>query len=177
PVTVVAYDTRSPGTRNVIEQPSPANPGSYLDAIQDRLMHRFAYRNFGTRESLVANHTVNVGPTPATTAGHQSAVRYYEFRRTLAGGSFAVAEQATFAPDADNRWMGSAAMDNQGNIAVGYSVSSSTTYPSIRYAGRLASDPPNGLFQGEATMIAGSGVQLGTAGRWGDYSNLSVDPS
>jgi hypothetical protein len=73
--------------------------------------------------------------------------------------------------------MGSAAMDNQGNIAVGYSVSSLATFPSIRYAGRLASDPANGLFQGEATLVAGSGVQRGTANRWGDYSQLSVDPS
>src|SRR5436309_1275000 len=72
--------------------------------------------------------------------------------------------------------MGSAAMDGQGNIAVGYSVSSTTTYPSIRYAGRLASDPANGLYEGETTLVAGSGVQLGTAGRWGDYSALSVDP-
>src|SRR5439155_12585110 len=112
-----------------------------------------------------------------TVGGRQSAVRYCEFRRSLPGGSFAVAEQATFAPDESNRWMGSAAMDGQGNIAVGYSVSSTTTYPSIRYAGRLASDPANGLYEGETTLVAGSGVQLGTAGRWGDYSALSVDPN
>lgn len=178
PIAVAAFDPRSPNTANVIEQPAPATTKMYLDSIQDRLMHRLAYRNFGgTRESLVVTHTVNVGPDPSTTAGHQAAVRYYEFRRSLPGGSFTVPEQATFAPDTDNRWMGSAAMDSQGNIAVGYSVSSKSTFPSIRYAGRLASDPPNGLFQGEAVLAVGSGVQRGTAGRWGDYSALSVDPS
>ncbi|PYR61107.1 MAG: hypothetical protein DMF91_10590, partial [Acidobacteria bacterium] len=145
--------------------------------IQDRLMHRLAYRNFGSWDAMVVTHTVNVGPDPTTPAGHQAAIRYYQIRRSLPGGSFFINEQATFAPDTDNRWMGSAAMDSQGNIAVGYSVSSLTTFPSIRYAGRLASDPANGLFQGEATLIAGSGVQTGTAGRWGDYSALSVDPS
>ena len=91
-------------------------------------------------------------------------MRYYELRN--AGGAFSVNEQATFAPDTDNRWMGSAAQDNQGNLAVGYTVSSLTTFPSIRYAGRLASDPPNGLFQGEASLVAGSGVQRSTGSRW-----------
>ena len=177
PVAVAIFDTRSPTGRNDIEQPAPAGSTAYLDAIQDRLMHRLAYRNFGgTRESLVVTHTVNVGANPVNAAGHQAAIRYYEFRRSLPGGVFTVPEQATFAPDADNRWMGSAAMDKQGNLAIGYSVSSMTTYPSMRYAGRLATDPPNGLHQGEATVIDGSGVQLSTTGRWGDYSALTVDP-
>jgi carboxypeptidase family protein len=172
PIAIAAFDSFGNG----IEQPGPATPLSYLDPLQDRLMHRLAYRNFGSRESLVVTHTVNVGPDPRTTEGHQSAIRYYELRRSSLGGGFTVPEQATFAPDGDNRWMGSVAMDSQGNIAVGYSVSSLTTYPSIRYAGRLASDPANGLYQGEATLISGSGVQLGYS-RWGDYSALSVDPT
>ncbi len=178
PLAVAAFDPLNPGGRADIEQPPPATSLSYVDSIQDRLMHRLAYRNFADkRESLVVTHTVNVGPDPTTVAGHQAAIRYYEFRRSLPGGAFTVPEQATFAPDTDNRWMGSAAMDGQGNIAVGYSVSSLTTFPSIRYAGRLASDPPNGLFQGEGVLAVGSGVQLSTGGRWGDYSALSVDPA
>jgi hypothetical protein len=72
--------------------------------------------------------------------------------------------------------MGSAAIDKDGNLAVAYSVGSSSTFPSIRYAGRLAGDPPGGLFQGENTLLAGSGSQTGS-NRWGDYSMLSVDPS
>ena len=178
PLAVAAFDPLSPSGRNDIEQPAPASSIHYLDAIADRLMHRLAYRNFGgARESLVVAHTVNVGFDPTTAAGHQAAIRYYEFRRSLPSGTFTVPEQATFAPDTDNRWMGSAAMDGQGNIAVGYSVSSLTTFPSIRYAGRLASDPPNGLSQGEGVLAIGSGVQLSTTGRWGDYSALSVDPA
>ncbi len=178
PLAVAAFDPRSPGGRDDIEQPAPATSDTYLDSISDRLMFRLQYRNFGTHESLVVNHTVNVsGVDPTTPANHQAGVRYYEIRRALPGGNFAVQEQATFAPDADNRWMGSAAMDHQGNLAIGYSVSSLTTFPSIRYAGRLATDPPGGLFQGENTMIAGTGVQTNTGSRWGDYSALSVDPS
>jgi subtilisin-like proprotein convertase family protein len=72
--------------------------------------------------------------------------------------------------------MGSAALDRQGNLAVGFSVSDAVVFPGIRYGGRLASDPPGGLAQGEATIIAGSRVQTSTGARWGDYSSLNVDP-
>ena len=177
PIAVASFDPRSPPGRDDIEQPPPASAAASLDAIADRIMFRLAYRNFGTHESLVVNHTVNVsGVAPTTLATHQAGVRYYELRRPT-GGSYGVQEQATFAPDTNNRWMGSAAMDNDGNLAVGYSVSSLATAPSIRYAARLATDPPNGLFQGEASIVAGTGVQTSTGSRWGDYSALSVDPS
>jgi len=177
PIPVAAFNPLTPPGRDDIEQPPPAvTATASLDSIQDRLMHRLQYRNFGSYESLVVTHTVNVG-TGTTIATHQSAIRYYQFQRNLPAGTFTIPEQATFSPDTDNRWMGSAAMDNQGNLAVGYSVSSLTTFPSIRYAGRLATDPPNGLFQGEASVIAGTGVQTNNGSRWGDYSMLAVDPA
>lgn len=175
PVAVAAFDPRSPAGLDDIEQPPPAGATSALDSISDRLMNRLQYRNFGSHESLIVNHTVNVG-TGITLATHQAGVRYYELRRAPAG-SWTVAEQATFAPDTDNRWMASAAMDNGGNLAVGYSVSSTTVFPSIRYAGRLATDPPNGLFQGENSIQAGTFSQVATGSRWGDYSSLNVDPT
>jgi hypothetical protein len=145
-----------------------------LDSLADRLMFRLQYRNFGTHESLVTNHTVNAGSGKA-------GIRYYELRATPPGVNFVINEQATFAPGTLHRWMGSAAMDANGSIAVGYSVSSNDLFPSIRYASRLASDPPGGLFQGEATLQKGGGSQTESnpfigRGRWGDYSALSVDP-
>jgi hypothetical protein len=140
-----------------------------VDSLADRLMFRLQYRNFGTHESLVTNHTVNAG-------NGRAGIRYYELRATPPGGNFVVNEQATFAPDGNHRWMGSAAMDVAGNIAVGYSVSGAKTFPSIRYAARLATDQPGGLFQGEATLQKGGGSQTSLSSRWGDYSALSVDP-
>ena len=175
PVPVAAFNPTNPSGRLDIEQPSPATSSSYLDSIQDRLMHRLQYRNFGTHESLVVTHTVNVG-TGTTVATHRASVRYYELRR-VGASNWAVNEQATFAPaDGINRWMGSAAMNGLGDLAVGYSVSSTTVAPGIRYAGRLANDPPGGLMQGEAVLINGSGSQTSTSGRWGDYSSINVDP-
>jgi hypothetical protein len=183
PLPVAAFNPLDTPGRGDIEQPNPLTPPLasctpvptcfFLDSIQDRVLYRLQYRNFGSHESLVVNHTVNVG-TGTTTNTHQSGVRYYELRRDW--NRYVVHEQASFAPDGDNRWMGSAAMDHRGNLAVGYSVSSRTTFPSIRYAGRLASDPPGGLFQSERTLFAGADSQRSNSGRWGDYSSLSVDP-
>ncbi|MFH0952774.1 MAG: carboxypeptidase regulatory-like domain-containing protein [Verrucomicrobiota bacterium] len=164
---VAAFDSAFAGGRNNIPQPGTSQK---LDALADRLMHRAQYRCFGSYETLVASHTVDAD------GNDHAGVRYYEFRRPLPGGTFSIHEQATYAPDAHHRWMGSAAMDGQGNLAVGFSVSSTSVYPSIRYAGRLATDPPNGLYQGESELYAGSGSQTHSAARWGDYSMLSVDP-
>ncbi len=124
-----AFDPRAHSRS--IEQPPPADATMYLDQIQDRLMHRVQYRNFGARDSLTLNHTVNVsGVNPTTAATHQAGIRYYDLRRATPGtGLFTVGDQGTFSPDAGNgatginRWMGSAAQDNQGNLAVGYSTS------------------------------------------------------
>ncbi|HET7857305.1 MAG TPA: hypothetical protein VFL41_12690, partial [Gaiellaceae bacterium] len=139
-----------------------------LEPLSDRLMHRLAYRNFGPWQSMVVNQSVDVG-------GDRAGVRWYELTKTT--GAWAIQQQGTFAPDDGlHRWMASAAMDKSGDIAVGYSVSSGSTYPSIRYAGRLNSDPPGVLAQGEATLFAGNGSQLSTSNRWGDYSMLGVDP-
>lgn len=145
--------------------PQPATTNT-LDSVGDRLMYRLAYRNFGSFENLVVNHSIN-SATPI-------AVRWYELRNLQTTPT--VYQSGTYQPDSNSRWMGSAAMDGEGNLAIGYSVSSSTVYPSIAYAGRLASDPLGALAQGEAVMFSGTGSQTGTLSRWGDYSALSVDP-
>jgi hypothetical protein len=129
-------------------------------------MFRLAYRNFGNHESVVGNYTVS--------SGGVAAVRWFELRNVTAG-PVTVYQQSTYQPDSTWRWMGSAAMDGQGNIAVGFSASSSTINPQIRYAIRLASDPLSTLSQ-EAHLYDGTGSQSGTGNRWGDYSALVIDP-
>ncbi|HMA33428.1 MAG TPA: hypothetical protein VKY74_03025, partial [Chloroflexia bacterium] len=152
---------------NCIAQPGVAT-SAYLDSLADHTMFRLAYRRFGDgHEALVTNESVNVG-------GNQAGVRWYEIRDP--NGAPAIYQQGTYAPDATSRWMGAAAMDRDGNLAVGYSASSTTVFPSVRYAGRLAGDPLGLLSQGEATLFAGTGAQ-NSGNRWGDYSDMTVDPS
>ena len=174
PLAVAPFDPREvpAGSRNVIPQPGTSVK---VDPLSDRLMFRLAYRNFGTHESLVVNHTVNAAVNPAFRAG----VRYYEIRKTTFAGAWTVQEQATMAGgagDTENRWMGSTALNGSGSQAVGYSVSSATVFPSIRYAGRLSGDPAGSLAQGEAELVAGTSSQTHSSGRWGAYSDMTVDP-
>lgn len=141
-----------------------------LDAISDRAMYRAQFRDFGGYQTIMLNHTVDA------TSTDRAGIRWYELRNT-GGAGWAINQQSTFSPDATNRWMGSVAMNGSGDIAIGYSASSSSMFPALRYTGRLSTDPLNTMTQGEGTLIAGTGAQTHTAARWGDYSMLSVDPS
>jgi len=144
-----------------------------LDTLGDKIMTPVVYQNRSGIESLWAQQTVMLnfpnGPT---------AINWYQFN--VAGGTFpgTPVQQQIFSNGNDGlfRWMGSIAVDQKGNTAIGYSVSSSSMFPGIRYAGRLSSDPLNDLGQGEATMFNGTGAQLATNGRWGDYTMNTIDP-
>ncbi|NJC95717.1 MAG: hypothetical protein FIB03_05145 [Anaerolineae bacterium] len=162
---VSSFDSDMCGyARNCIPQPG----GTNVDALSDRLMFRLQYRNFGTHQTMVLNHTVDAN------GADRAGVRWYELRNT--GSGWSVYQQATYSPDAANRWVGSVAMNGAGDIGLGYSVSSTSISPSIRFTGRLAGDPLNQMTQGEGTIINGSGYQTHTSGRWGDYAMMAVDP-
>ena len=145
----------------------PQPKGELLDTLSQFTMYRAQYRNFGTHASLVITHTVDVKRDLA-------GARWAELRNT--GGSWSLHQTGTISPDNKHRWMGSIAQDKQGNIAVGYSVSSRNTFPSVRYATRNASDPL-GTVGSEVTLHAGTGSQQNSVNRWGDYSSMSVDPA
>ncbi len=140
-----------------------------LDSISDRLMYRLQYRNFGDHQTLVSNHTVNG-------ASSNTGIHWFELQKTSAA-DWSMAQEGVFDPDANSRWMGSIAMDNSGNIALGYSVSGPDLYPSIAYAGRLAGDPAGEMDQSETTLFSGIGSQTTLTHRWGDYSMMAVDPA
>ncbi len=162
----------APGSRDCLPQPGITNPAQYLDILsyRQRPTFRLGYRNFGTYESLVTNQSVEATPGVA-------GARWYEIRRT--GGTYSVYQQGTYAPgDGVHRWMGSIAQDKKGNMALGYSVVNATdVYPGIRYTGRLKGDPLGQMTLGEGTIIDGTGVQRTTNSRWGDYTDMTVDPT
>jgi len=161
----------SPTSRDCLPQPGITNPGQYLDILgyRQRPTWRLAYRNFGTYEAMVTNQSVEAAPGVA-------GVRWYEIRR--ASGSYEVYQQGTYNPaDGVHRWMGSIAMDWQGNMALGYSVVNGVdVYPGIRYTGRVRGDPLGQMTLGEGVIMNGSGVQTTTNSRWGDYTSMNIDP-
>ena len=139
-----------------------------LDPISDRLMYRLQYRNFDTHQAMVVNHSVDVN------GSDRAGIRWYELRDD--GSGWVIYQQGTYSPDVNNRWMGSMAMDKDGNIALGYSVSGINLYPAIRYTGRSPGDSPGTMTLAETSIIEGGGSQTHSAGRWGDYSAMAVDP-
>jgi len=149
---------------NGIPQP---NSSQQLDALTQMLMFRLAYRNFNTHEAMVVNHTVN--------SSGKAGIRWYELRKEP-GGQWDIFQYGTYAPDATNRWMGSIAMNSKGDIGLGFNVSSSTIYPSIRYTGRRATDIPGMMTFEEVELATGTSSQNGIS-RWGDYACMSVDPA
>jgi hypothetical protein len=145
-----------------------------LDAIPQVIMNAPQYRNFGTYQTIVCCHTVDVDATD------HAGVRWYELRRgTQTSGNWGVRQQGTYAPDANSRWMGSVMLNGSGKIGLGYSISGSSVYPGIRYTGQSSSAYNSGaglMDIVEQTIQTGSSSQTG-AERWGDYSLMSVDPA
>ncbi|HUC39722.1 MAG TPA: hypothetical protein VMR92_02730 [Gemmatimonadales bacterium] len=145
-------------------------PGTdqHLDAQGDKLMARVVYRNVNGRESIVAVHSVN-------TAVFGGGVRWYEF--TVAPDrTIRLRQQGTYAPDGYYRWMGSPAIDSQGNIGIGYSFGGTPNYAGQRFAGRLANDPLGKLTLHEAVLAEGEAPQVNTV-RWEDYAQTAIDPT
>jgi hypothetical protein len=166
------------------EVPQP-NTKTRLDNLDDRIMQKVQYRKVGGTESLWVTHNVDPCANVSCTSHGPTAMQWAQIDVT--GGTIVTTpvQQQIYVPDATlYRWMGSLAVDSQGNMALGYSTSNGTVpnFPSIAYSGRLATDPPNTLPQTEVQMIAGADSQKNTCGgtachRWGDYSAMSVDPA
>jgi hypothetical protein len=144
-----------------------------LDSLGDRLMYRFAYDNdpVGGNQHWYVNHSVEA------TSG-QIGLRWYEFQApqiAIQPLALTLFQSGTYAPDSNYRWMGSIAADINNDILAGYSVSSSSVYPSINVAGRLKGDAL-GTLESEVSVVAGTGSQTDTRDRWGDYSAMRIDP-
>jgi len=161
----------------------PEPGGSGVASLGDRVMYRFAYWDDGP--------LANVPPTPplpapaqhwyvnhvVTASGGQAGVRWYEFTapiRTTTISGLTLFQSGTFAPDSNYRWMGSLTRDKMDDVALGYSLGSSTVYPSVAFTGRTIHDPL-GQMESEQVIVNGAGSQSDTDNRWGDYSSMAID--
>ncbi|HEX6942664.1 MAG TPA: hypothetical protein VF128_07030 [Gemmatimonadaceae bacterium] len=165
-ITVAPYHYLCGGQlTNCVPQPGTDRR---LDAQGDKLMARVVYRNLGSRETIVAVHSVN---TQAAGGG----VRWYEFDVSK-DRSVRLRQQSTYAPDSFFRWMASPAMDKQGNIVIGYSFGGTPHFAGQRLAARLADDMSGRLPFRETILAEGAAAQTNTL-RWEDYTQTAVDPS
>ncbi len=138
-----------------------------LDAQGDKLMQRLVYRRIGKRESIYALHSIN-------TKGGGGGPRWYEFRLDSKRDPY-LAQQGTYAPDGNFRWMGSLGVDRKGNLAIGYSFGGPQSFPGQRFAARLVGDRPGILSLHETTIMEGAAAQTNTL-RWEDYATTAMDP-
>jgi hypothetical protein len=165
-ITVPSFTEACPATGTCIPQ---KGTGTKLDSLGDRLMFRLAYRNFtgtGAHEALVVAHSVQ-------TASAASGVRWYEIRSPNATPT--VFQRGTITSSSNSLWMPSIGMDKVGDIAVGFSESSSAIHPAIAYTGRVPADAL-GTMQSIDVVFTGQGSQTGNVTRWGDYTSMSIDP-
>ena len=165
---VPAFDSNFGNNWDNIKQPGTTKE---LDGIPQVVMNAPQYRNFGSYQTLVCCHTVDVDQTD------HAGIRWYELRKTT--GSWSLRQSGTYAPDANSRWMGSIRLNGQNEIGLGYSISSTSVYPGIRYTGQSATAYSSGtgvLDLAEQNIVTGANIQT-TYNRWGDYSGLSIDPT
>jgi PKD repeat protein len=168
-INVTAFDSNFGNNWDNIKQPGTTRE---LDAIPQVIMNPPQYRNFGSYETILCCHTVDVDATD------HAGIRWYELRR-LAGGDWTIRQQGTYAPDAHSRWMGSMVLNGQNEIALAYSVSSASLYPGIRYCGQSSSAyaAATGILDISEAIIHTGAYSQTASFRWGDYSALQVDPA
>jgi hypothetical protein len=150
-----------------IEQP---NTTQRIDAIGGAVMYQVQYKEFEDHNSILMNHSVDVD------GALQGGIRWYEFRQPNAAAPWSIYQQGTYAPDTESRFMGSIAFDGTGAIGLCYAVSGPNTFPSVRYTGRFPNDPLGEMTITEETVINGTNSQT-TFNRFGDYSQLTIDPN
>ncbi|NDJ75671.1 MAG: DUF11 domain-containing protein, partial [Chloroflexi bacterium] len=175
-ITLAEFDSDLCGLTSLVCFGKPGVPdgsGLALDPLREVVMWRLAYRNFGGDQRIVGDFVTDV------TGADDGGIRWFELQDT--GGGWTLRQEGTYAGpggayDGVHRFMGSIAMDGDGNIALGYSVTNDVdVFPGIRYTGRLATDPPGTLPRGETVLV--SATANNTSNRWGDYSAMSIDPA
>jgi hypothetical protein len=164
-----AFDTELCGytSFSCFQQPGTSTA---LDPLREVLMNRVQYKNLGTHEAIVCNNVTDVD------GNDRGGVRWYELRRS--GGianAWGIHQQGTYSPDTDSRFMAGIAMNELGDISLFYNVTSSTTFPGIRYTGRFANDPLGQMTLAEVSIVEGAGSNA--SNRYGDYNSLDVDPA
>ncbi len=158
----------------------PQPGGGSIDAQQAVMMHGTNYRRFCNYNAVVLNFALDIDDRSGL--DNVSAIRWYELRQSADGQPWTVYQEGTYAsPDGKSAWCGSIAMDVFGNIGMGYTTIGTTadgatedSFASIRYTGRLASDPLGTMTFAEEIIAIGTGAN--NTERYGDYAHITIDP-
>lgn len=147
-----------------------ANSTAHFMPLESCIMFAPKYRNFGTHESMVLNHLVDIS---VSASYKHIGIRWYELRRN-GSSPWTIYQEGTLAPDTNSRFMGSIAMDGRGSIAMGYTHTGYHQVPGLRVTGRLQGDTLGKMTFAEHEFRQNQQTYVG--GRWGDYFSMTVDP-
>ncbi len=172
-IMVSAFDSFLDGTGGdpfaVLEQPGTAQR---IDAIVYAIYFQTHRYDFGTHESILLNFPVEI-----TDGSQISGIRWVELRRPTPSDPWSLYQEGTYQDaGGESVFLSGMAMDQEGNIAMGYTKTGATTFPSLYYTGRLASDPLGTMTVAEELIVAGTSSVTSNS-RYGDYSQLSRDPN
>ncbi|MEZ5082707.1 MAG: GEVED domain-containing protein [Bacteroidales bacterium] len=154
------------GSFSNLPQPS----GQDIDALQATIMYMAQYRRFADHNSAVLNFVVDLNGND-----NLAGIRWFELRQDNDGSPWDIYQEGTYSqPDGFSAFSGNICMDVDGNIALAYTVVSTSHYPSLRYTGRYSTDPL-GIMTIEEESFA-EGTQSDPSSRYGDYSQMTIDP-
>lgn len=156
---------------DVVNWEDLSQPGTSqkIDAVPNAFMYMGHYRSFSGYDAITLCKTVDVD----LSSNIQSGIRWYELRKTT--DTWTLHQEGTFSPDSESRFMGSIALDRQGNIGLAYSITSTSTFPSLKFTGRRVEDATGLMTVSESDAFNGTGSQTGNV-RFGDYAQMTVDP-
>jgi hypothetical protein len=171
-IPLAAFDSFLDGTGGdsfaVVEQPGT---GQRIDPIVFAIYFQTHRYNFGTHESMLINFPVEI-----TDGSQICGIRWVELRRATPSDPWTLHQEGTYQDaGGESVFLSGMAMDQEGNIGMGYTKSGGTTFPSLYYTGRLAADPLGTMTVAEELIVAGTNSVTSNA-RYGDYSQLTRDP-
>jgi hypothetical protein len=172
PPTLIRKATLTVNNYTLPPGASQSGTSTRLDTGDTRILGTYLRSN-GVWAAQTTGCTISGDPTT------RSCVRWYQLNNVATG----VIQQGTFGVSGGYYFFPQIAADatgSNGNAVVVFHKSSSTTFASVRYTGRLSTDALGSL-QGSNQLVAGQGcyVRLDTGGtnRWGDYNGIGIDPS
>jgi subtilisin-like proprotein convertase family protein len=145
----------------------PQSGGSNIQGNDNRLLdvEYWAGRMWTT-------HSIGCNPGGGTV----NCIRWYEIN--ISSGTPSLVQQGTLATAGQYRSFPDLGVNACGDMLVGYTKTSSTTFPSVYVAGREASDPL-GTLKDETLVHAGEAFYTAydsAPRRWGDYTGMALDP-
>lgn len=184
-LTVTSFDAvfeNGDGALGFGNLPQPGTGGQRMDVLAGAINYATNYRRFCDYNSVVLNFPVDIDNQ--SESAKVSAIRWYELRQNSDGQDWYVYQEGTYtSPGSKSAWCASMTMDIFGNIGMGYSTigtvadgASADSFVSVRYTGRLVSDPLGTMTFAEETIALGTGINETSTNRYGDYSQITVDP-